>query len=281
MQQAREEQQPTRTAHDGVVSDDGGYLLRNEQAGAGERLAALAEIFDPVSQRHLSDLGVAPGWRCWEVGAGGPGIATWLARQVGATGHVVATDLDLTWLTGSEGFHVVQHDVGTEQPPGAGFDLVHARLVLVHVPQREAALASMVDALRPGGVLLLEDADPGLQPLLCPDESGPAQVLANKLRDGFRSLMRERGADLAFGRTLPRRLRAAGLVDVCADAWFPVTSPACEVLERTTVEQVRALLVQRGLATDTDIDAHLANIADGGMDLATSPLVSAWGRRAG
>jgi SAM-dependent methyltransferase len=39
------------------------------------------------------------------------------------------------------------------------FDLVHARLVLVHVPDRAAALATMVAALRPGGWLLVEDAD--------------------------------------------------------------------------------------------------------------------------
>src|ERR1039458_7122444 len=43
------------------------------------------------------------------------------------------------------------------------FDLVHARLVLVHVPQRAQALAAMVAALKPGGWLLLEEADPGLQ----------------------------------------------------------------------------------------------------------------------
>ncbi len=43
---------------------------------------------------------------------------------------------------------------------------------LVHVADRERALRVMTDALRPGGWLLLEDADPALQPLICPDESG-------------------------------------------------------------------------------------------------------------
>lgn len=72
--------------------------------------------------------------------------------------------------------------------------------------------------------LLLEDADPGLQPLLCPDESGPEQRLANRLRSGFRALMAARGADLTYGRTLPRLLREAGLEEVQADAYFPITS---------------------------------------------------------
>jgi SAM-dependent methyltransferase len=260
------------------VSDADGYLLDNQQTGAEARLNALSDIFDPITFRHLTAMGIGPGWRCWEVGAGGPNVAAWMAGQVGATGRVLATDIDVTWLPSHAEFDVLQHDVGRQSPPATGFDLIHARLVLVHTPQRQAALASLIGALRPGGQLLVEDADPGLQPLLCPDESGPDQVLANRLREGFRSLMRERGADLAFGRTLPRRLREAGLVDVQADAYFPIASPACTVLERTTIAQIRQLLVERHLATEADIERHLANVGTGSMDLATSPLISAWGR---
>lgn len=65
-----------------------------------------------------------------------------------------------------------RHDVAADESPHGPFDLVHARLVLVHVADRERALRVMTDALRPGGWLLLEDADPALQPLICPDESG-------------------------------------------------------------------------------------------------------------
>jgi hypothetical protein len=50
---------------------------------------------------------------------------------------------------------------------------VHARLVLAHVGRHAQALAAMVTAIRPGGWLLVEEADPGLQPLVCPDEYGP------------------------------------------------------------------------------------------------------------
>jgi trans-aconitate methyltransferase len=79
------------------------------------------------------------------------------------------------------------------------FDLVHARLVLVHVPDRARALATMVAALRPGGWLLVEDADTGLQPLVCLEEVGLAQQHANRLRRAFRELMTHRSADLCYG----------------------------------------------------------------------------------
>jgi len=50
-------------------------------------------------------------------------------------------------------------------------------------------------------------------------------------------------------------------------------------LERATVQQVRRRLVAAGLASDEQIERHLANVATGRLDLATSPMISAWGRR--
>jgi SAM-dependent methyltransferase len=266
----------------GMADRDEGYLLDNRRAEAGIRIDALATLFDESTFRHLRELGLAPGWRCWEVGAGGPSVVRWLADRVGPAGHVLATDIDVSWAQGAAGpgLEVRVHDVGRDEPPGGGFDLVHARLVLVHVPDRAAALRSMIRALRPGGWLLVEDADPALQPLGCMDEYGPDQLLANRIRAGFRRMLAARGADLAYGRKLPRLLRAAGLAGVEADAYFPITSEACAVLEEATVNHVRDGLIAGGHATAAEIDRHLANVAAGHLDLATAPMISAWGRRA-
>jgi SAM-dependent methyltransferase len=263
----------------GSVADDDGYLLDNRQAEAGTRFDALAALFNPSTFRHLDGLGVAAGWRCWEVGAGGPSVPAWLAERTGPSGHVLATDIDVSWMAAGAAYHIRRHDVGADPPPGDGFDLVHARLVLVHVPQRAAALAAMVAALRPGGWLLVEEADPALQPLVCPDQPGPAQRLANKLKHDFRTLMAQRGVDLAYGRTLPRLLRDAGLAGVRADAYFPITGPACTALEQATVRQIRDRLTGASLATDEEVDEHLRNVEAGRLDLATSPMISAWGQK--
>jgi hypothetical protein len=157
--------------------------------------------------------------------------------------------------------------------------VVHARLVLVHVPERDAALATMVAALRPGGALLVEDADPSLQPLSCLEETGPEQVLANRLRRGFRTLLAERGVDLAYGRSLPRRLREAGLANVAADAFFPVSDPACNDLEMATIALVGEELLEHGIATEAEIRQHLSAVAARRLDLAQPPMISCWGRR--
>ncbi len=90
----------------------------------------------------------------------------------GPTGHVLATDIDVTWAGRRPPAHQCRGAASTTwrptRRPKGQFDLVHARLVLVHVPEREAALDAMVAALRPGGWLFVEDADPALQPLSCP-----------------------------------------------------------------------------------------------------------------
>jgi SAM-dependent methyltransferase len=258
-----------------------GYLLDNSAREAGIRFEALSALFDPSTFRHIDALGIVPGWRCWEVGAGGASVPRWLAQRVGPAGYVLATDIDISWAREAAGpaLEIRRHDVGRDEPPSGAFNLVHARLVLVHVSDREVALRRMVDALRPGGWLIVEDADPALQPLTCLDEYGPEQVLANKLRSGFRALMTERGVDLAYGRKLPRLLRAAGLSDVGCDAYFPVALPACAPLETATVNLVGAAIVEKELATSAEIEQHLANVAAGRLDLATAPLISAWGRR--
>ncbi|MGW6277820.1 methyltransferase domain-containing protein [Kribbella sp. NPDC055071] len=263
-----------------MTSSDRGYLLDNARAEAGERFIWLAELFDSVTLGHFDRLGVEAGSRCWEVGAGGRGIPAALAATVGPTGYVLATDIDPSWLREGDGYDVRRHDVVADPPPEPGtFDFVHARLVLVHLPDRARALATMVAALRPGGWLLIEDADTALQPLACIDDSGPAQQRANRLRSAVRELLTRRGADLRYGRTLPRALREAGLEDVAASGSFPVGGPACNHLEAATIQHVRGELLAAGLADDTELDAHLAAIRAGQLDLTLAPLISTWGRR--
>ena len=264
-----------------MSSSESGYLLDNRASDAGQRFDSLSALFNPVTFRHLDALGVAAGWRCWEVGVGGPSLPEWLSSRVGSSGHVLATDIDVTWTEHVAGGNVEirQHDVAADEAPEGDFDLVHARLVLIHVPQRAVALERMVGALRPGGWLVIEDFDPTVQPLACIDVVGPEQELANKIRAGFRALLAQRGADLEFGRRLPRLLRDAGLVDVAADAFMPVALPAGSELETANVKQVREGLIAGGYVTAEEIDTHLRAVDAGRLDVTTPPLVSAWGRR--
>ena len=75
----------------------GRYLLSNDAPEAMDRFTAFTTLFDPATFRHLDGLGLAPGWRCWEVGAGGTSVVNYLSERVGPAGHVLATDINLSW----------------------------------------------------------------------------------------------------------------------------------------------------------------------------------------
>jgi 2-polyprenyl-3-methyl-5-hydroxy-6-metoxy-1,4-benzoquinol methylase len=246
-----------------------------------EHFDTLAALFDTATFFRIAQLGIGPGWQCWEVGTGGGTVTNWLAERVGHAGRVVATDVDRWALASSRGVNVeaLQHDLGTDEAPGSGFDLVHARLVLEHVYGYAAGLAAMAASLRPGGWLLAESADPLLQPLACPDEAGPAQALANKVRHAIWAIETHSGQK-RFGRMLPRLLRDAGLAGVQAEVRFPLGGPDTVRLQRTLIARRGDRLVDAGLVTRAEIDRHLADLTAGRLDLTAFPVVSAWGRKA-
>ena len=66
-----------------------------------------------------------------------------MSERVGPAGHVVATDINIDWMSGSLPANVElrRHDVGVDPLPERGFDIVHARAVLTFVPERRSALS--------------------------------------------------------------------------------------------------------------------------------------------
>ena len=101
------------------------YLLDNRAAAAQRRFGALSALFDDVTFRHVEALGIQRGWRCWEVGADGPSVPNWLADRVGPDGHVLATDIDTSWIDGvAPHVEVRRHDIARDDLPSGMFDLI-------------------------------------------------------------------------------------------------------------------------------------------------------------
>lgn len=112
------------------------YALDNDWSEARQRLRLLEAGADSSTIRHLEVLGVAPGWRCLEVGGGGGSIAEWLCQRTGPEGHVVATDFNTRFLDALDlpNLEIRQHNIATDPLEEAAFDLVHTRAVLMHIP---------------------------------------------------------------------------------------------------------------------------------------------------
>jgi SAM-dependent methyltransferase len=139
----------------------GEYTLPHQLHGEQQRLALMSALLDPIELAHIERLGLRPGWRCLELGCGNGSIAQALAKRVAPTGHVVASDIDLTYIAGLQApcLDVRQIDVLRDDIEEGSYDLVVARALLHHLTPARKALERMVAALKPGGVLLSIEPD--------------------------------------------------------------------------------------------------------------------------
>jgi hypothetical protein len=68
------------------------------------------------------------------------------------------------------------------------------------------------------------------------------------------------------------------LVNVEADAYLSIALPAALQMEEANIQQIRQGLVAGGHVTAEELDAYFSVLGAGALDVATPPLVSAWGR---
>jgi SAM-dependent methyltransferase len=183
----------------GGVMESGKYIVaQGDQTEEDERLGLLAEFFDPFTHEYLTEAGIAPGWRCLEVGAGSGTVAAWMAEQVGDAGLVTAVDIDTSRLghLADAGADVREHDVLSAPVETGAFDLVHARAVLLHLPDPAQALANMAAALAPGGWLVIGDADFGSWGSATPEH--PHAALFDAANKAIYAALDERGVMSPF-----------------------------------------------------------------------------------
>ena len=258
----------------------GSYIFDNAAAQAGARLSALSEIFDPGTIRHLVDRGVDRGWHCLEIGGGNGSIAAWLSGRVGPRGRVLVTDIDTRYLEAVKqpNIEAHRHNIATDPLPERAFDLVHSRLVLMHLRRRDDALCRMIAALKPGGWLVDEEFDSASQ--LADAVTIPSEAISPTHLAMWR-LMEDRGVERRYGRLLPGRLRAHGLTKVGAEGrmflWEGGSTGGS--LTRANYEQLRADLIKAGYITEEEFEKDIAALEANDFLLPSPMLWTAWGQR--
>ena len=252
---------------------DGRYVFDQRRHDERERLAAM-ERPDPGTRTVIAALGIEPGWRCLEIGAGAGSIARWLADRVGRQSEVVATDISTLHLDGLDApnIEVRHHDILCDPLPEGAFDLVHARLVVEHLGRR--SLQRAASAVRPGGLLVLEDFDWGAA-LTYANTEQMRQVM-----DAVTRFMSRAGYDADYGRRLvhesdrpgpSRRGRRR------ARARVPGRKPEHHVpAPELRVDRRGAALV--GELMQEYLDWVLATLDDPDTVFLT-PMFAAWGRK--
>ena len=234
---------------------------------------------DPRSIAILSRLGIHPKATCLEVGAGLGGLATWMAATLVPQGFVRATEArrELVKLAGRQAppnMEVTQHDIVREPLPERCYDLIHARFVLEHLPERDAVLATLAAHLSLGGWLVIEDAliAPGLI-------EGPEPFAA--VMTSFASNRASLGSDYAWASGLPEAFQRLGLADISAQRVADVfaSGSGLGVFWAAVLYQDRGAVGTSEHAAGRLVDEVLALLCNGSAWFVGPQVIQCAGRR--
>jgi len=223
-----------------------------------ERLRMIELVFDPASRRRLLGAGLQSGWHCLEVGPGAGSIMTWMSEVVGPTGQVVAVDLDPKFLSEAERSNVtdVRADLRTAHLSPQSFDVVHARYVLIHISDYEAALTKMFDCLKPGGWLVLEEPDFSASRGI----TGDAQELASlrKVNQAIEQMYATLKMDYALGLKLPALMQRRGLQHLIVENDAPLCAgrSGMALVMKMAAEQLREKYLATGVVGQSDLERY-------------------------
>ncbi len=187
------------------------YLL-GDSATEVDRLRAQADLWDPVSRALFNRIGVAPGWRVLEIGPGTGSLHCELRRRV--RGPVDAVEQSVVFASSlpdcsrDDGYppgRVWNCRLLDAPLPEGAYDLVFARWVFLFLPNPLAHLRTLARALKPGGVLAIQDYLRDTFCLVPPPPDWPALIAADQ------AFFATQGGDVNIGARLPLLLDQAGL----------------------------------------------------------------------
>lgn len=229
------------------------YTFDNATTEAAVQVRLLADILDPHTLTVLNALEVQPGWECLDLGPGAGTITTALADLANPGGRVTAIDLDPRHMRGGPGIDIRTGDIRTTTLPANCYDLIHTRLLLMHLPQRQEIVRQLATALRPGGLLVISDwecshpAD-----LLVSAPSPQAAAAFTRFQTALGGLAAVRGADLSWARRVPAAMRTAGLVEITSETYNRLWAggqPGC-LLHASNSRQLHQPLLHAGMRAE-------------------------------
>jgi SAM-dependent methyltransferase len=247
------------------------YPLDNDDPFAGQHHELLGTLLDQSTKNRIvtamqrARIGGLTGARCLEVGAGGGSVARWLATQVGPRGHVTALDLKPHHLLEEAGLTAVTLDLNGDDPlPGGPFDLIHARLVLSHLPKRRDILRRLAERLTLNGTILIGDwRSTNPDPVIMARNEADADLYRRYQRTVGEQVFASAGTDRDWAARTFAEMTELGLMDVQttveAEYWTG-GSPGCKLVA-TLIEELWHPLRQAGLP-ERDLRAVQAMLGD-------------------
>ena len=262
------------------------YVLRGGDLGA-QRLRLLAEVKWPTTKILLDRVGLRRGMDCLDMGCGAGAITLRMAEAVQPGGRVTGVDFDeqcliLARLEANRLGLDIEFRIGRVDrfEERSGYDLVYGRFLLTHLSEPKSALERMVQAARPGGIVVVEDIQ------FNGHFSYPPCPAFDRYVRLYQDVVRHKGGDPNIGPRLLGMFLDADLIDVGLDVVQPTYREGSgKKIASVTMEHIRGSVVSAGLASDEEIDGIVAEInsfADDPQTIFSLPRIfQVWGQRPG
>jgi SAM-dependent methyltransferase len=209
-----------------------------------------------------------------------------LAQGIAPLGRIVGVDLDEENLESARaeaqdrGIQNIEFRTAAADGPlgEAVFDLVYARYLLTHLGDPAACIGRMCTALKPGGLLVVEDCD------MSGCFSYPESPAYRRFVELYTELVRRRGADANIGPRLPLLLLEAGLEHVDMHVVQPAgLTGEVKLLMPMSMESTADAILTNALATREEITQIVVSLYEFAREARTvfglPRTVQAWGRR--
>jgi SAM-dependent methyltransferase len=271
--------------HVTVVTAPEPIALPQSDHGAA-RLTVLGRVKWAATMALLRRLGVSTGMQCLDVGCGSGSVSLAMARMVGPTGRVVGFDHNKTVLrwaldaqkrqsVGQATFCTADvHDLDADER----YDVVFGRLLLSRVADPLDVVRRMAHAVRPGGLLVVEDEEVSSQ--FC----RPLDVAFTRYSELYGAAIGARGGDPEIGPLLPALLEESGLTDVGLDIEQPAFRRGeGKLLPALTMAHIGHEVVAQGLTDAGTVDVITAALEGLGHDstsiVGLPRVYQVWGRK--
>ena len=273
------------TGHDATAV----YAL-GSSVGESARLHRQAEELAADSVALLDRVGLRPGQSAIDLGCGPRGIVDLLAARVAPAGRVIGLDADPVHAAMAaefaarhelSGVEILTADARNTGLPAGSFDLVHARTLLVNLPEPAEVAAEMMRLARPGG--WVASMEPDTEHALC----YPPHPAFDRLCEIFTLAFRRNGADPWIGRRVPELFRQAGLDAVAMEVRVQSYPPGNtrRTVRLDLVHAMRPQVLEMGLASAAELDeldaTARAHLADPHTVVMSGLLFLTWGRKPG
>ncbi|MGH3366059.1 MAG: class I SAM-dependent methyltransferase [Nocardioidaceae bacterium] len=218
-----------------------------------DQLALTADVARPMDAQIVDWLQIGSGARVADVGCGAGGMTALLADAVGPSGRVYAIDGQDALLEATaarcrdQGYgdrlSTIRQDLSAGVPETEPLDLVWAAHVVHHLPDQQAAIATLGGMLTEGGRLVLSEG--GLRLACLPWDVGVGEPgLEDRLHcaeEGWFVRMRESiPGSVRAPMGWPQLLRGSGFTEVTTRSFLlDLPSPVSEEVERFLVSSLQ------------------------------------------